>query len=144
MIQQLSVICYRSQATEQTTKRQSSRAVVNTTIIQANNNDPVVKSIIFYRSQATEETTERRSSRAVVKTTVIQANNNDPVVTVPFTGYINENSPIGSAPTNSDGSSLLRVTVTDGDLVCVNKHSLNEGRIQSNLNLLLGDNTLIC
>ena len=66
--------------------------------------------------KAAEQTTERRSSRAVVKTTVIQANNNDPVVTVPFTGYINENSPIGSAPTNSDGSSLLRVTVTDGDL----------------------------
>ena len=80
MIQQLSVIFYCSQATEQTTERQSSRAVVKTTVIQANNNDPVVKSIIFYCSQATEQTTERRSSRTVVKTTVIQANNNDPVV----------------------------------------------------------------
>jgi len=33
--------------TEQTTEGRSSRAVVKTTVIQANNNDPVVKSVIF-------------------------------------------------------------------------------------------------
>ncbi|VDI20213.1 protocadherin Fat 4, partial [Mytilus galloprovincialis] len=67
--------------------------------------------------KATENTPNARFSRAIIKATIVRANNNPPVVSVSsVNGYINENSPIGTAPTSSDGSTLLRVTVTDGDL----------------------------
>lgn len=50
--------------------------------------------------------------------TIAAANNNNPVLTVPFQGFIYENSPVGTIPRNSDGSNLLKISVTDPDLVC--------------------------
>ena len=49
--------------------------------------------------------------------TIAAANNNNPQLSVPFQGFIFENSPIGTIPRNSDGSNLLRISVTDPDLV---------------------------
>lgn len=50
--------------------------------------------------------------------TIAAANNNNPVLTVPFQGLIYENSPVGTIPRNSNGSNLLKISVTDPDLVC--------------------------
>ncbi|XP_052689556.1 cadherin-99C-like isoform X1 [Crassostrea angulata] len=49
--------------------------------------------------------------------TIAAANNNNPVLTVPFQGFIYENSPVGTIPRNSDGSNLLKISVTDPDLI---------------------------
>lgn len=67
--------------------------------------------------EARETQTNRYSNRATIKMTIAAANNNNPVLTVPFQGFINENSPIGTIPRNSDGSNLLKISVTDPDLI---------------------------
>ncbi|XP_061181977.1 cadherin-99C-like isoform X2 [Saccostrea echinata] len=67
--------------------------------------------------EAQENVANRYSNRATIKLSVAAANNNNPVLSVPFQGYIYENSPIGTIPRNNDGSSLLRISVTDPDLI---------------------------
>uniref|UniRef100_K1PY39 Protocadherin Fat 4 n=1 Tax=Magallana gigas TaxID=29159 RepID=K1PY39_MAGGI len=64
-----------------------------------------------------ETQTHRYSKRATIKITIAAANNNNPVLTVPFQGFIYENSPVGTIPRNSDGSNLLKISVTDPDLI---------------------------
>ncbi|XP_062589759.1 cadherin-99C-like, partial [Saccostrea cucullata] len=67
--------------------------------------------------EAQENVANRYSNRATIKLSVAAANNNNPVLSVPFQGYINENSPVGTIPRDNDGSNLLKITVTDPDLV---------------------------
>ncbi|XP_061181976.1 protocadherin Fat 4-like isoform X1 [Saccostrea echinata] len=67
--------------------------------------------------EAQENVANRYSNRATIKLSVAAANNNNPVLSVPFQGYIYENSPVGTIPRNDNGSNLLRISVTDPDLI---------------------------
>lgn len=70
--------------------------------------------------QAEEQTTNRRFATTRISVTVSPANNFAPTLTtntIGFTGYVQENSEVGTMVTNKARDQVLKLTILDQDVV---------------------------
>ncbi|XP_060079972.1 cadherin-23-like, partial [Ylistrum balloti] len=72
--------------------------------------------VVFILAQESGQSGNNRTTEAVLELTVNPANVLAPDVTVPFTGYVDENVPLNTVVQNQAGTQLLRLIVADRDL----------------------------